>query len=921
MLSIGKLTPGREAYYLDAVTSHADEYYLHAGEIPGVWGGGLAGRLGLAVRVGAEEFRSVLSGLDPATGSPLVPGAGGPGRRAGFDLTFSAPKSVSLLWALTGPDTARHVTEAHDLAVADTVAFLEAEAVRARRGHAGRQVVATEGLVTASFGHRSSRAGDPHLHTHVVAANLTYGVDGKWSTPFSRQIYRWAKTAGFAYQAALRARLTDTLAVEWGPVVNGVAEIAGITPAQRRAFSARRAQIDAHLETLGATSPHAARIATLATRPAKDRSVPVAEMRTGWLATADTVGLDATSLPQHLRTVEVDPGLADRLVSPAGLTAKSTSFDRRAVLRAVAAAHPDGLDTGRLRRTAERVLDRPDVIPLTDDPADGLTRRWTTADLLAVEARLLTAARARTGEGIGVVSAASLDRVLAVRSELSDEQRQMATSLVTSGAGVEVVVGRAGTGKTFALDTARAAWGADGHPVIGTALSARAAAGLQAGAGIPSTTLDRLLADLDRPGPLPALPARAVIVVDEAGMVGTRKLDRLLTHAQRAAAKVVLVGDPRQLPEIDAGGTLAGLARVVPTSELTVNRRQSQAWERDALDQLRTGDPAVAVRAYAEQGRIVLAGTAPDARQHLVDDWWHARQAGTDRQVGMYALTRADVEDLNGRARRHLRRAGMLSGPDVTVAGRDFAVGDQILCLRNDRRLGILNGTIGTLTTISADHATLTGPDGAVHHLDADYLDARHLAHGYATTVHKAQGITVDQAFVLGTEHLYREAGYVAASRARHATTLYAVTPTGDTIPDPARPGPVDDLTAALAASRAQTLATDQLPHHDDGRKTERLAVLAADPPAWLVDTIGPPPVTDRRRMDRWADTAVRLDDYRHAHHVHDPADALGPEPDDPRAAGAWRTGTVAIRLARADGLLPDRDLDRHLDQQRGLDL
>jgi len=226
---------------------------------------------------------------------------------------------------------------------------------------------------------------------------------------------------------------------------------------------------------------------------------------------------------------------------------------------------------------------------------------------------------------------------------------------------------------------ARAAWQAGGHPVIGAALAARAAAELQSGAGIPSTTIDRLLIDLERPGPLSGLDPGSVVVIDESGMVGTRKLARLLDAAERDRAKIVLVGDPRQLPEIDAGGAFAALAHQPWIIELVDNRRQAEASERQALAELRSGSVQRAVAAYSEAGRVNLAASADAARDALVGDWWAARQTGGS--AAMYALRRSDVDDLNRRARKHMRTAGLLGADSIQVAGRELATGDEIICL------------------------------------------------------------------------------------------------------------------------------------------------------------------------------------------------------------------------------------------------
>lgn len=227
MLSIGRLGPDAAAYYCSQVATGREDYYIGAGEAPGTWVGSGIANLGLRGVVGEDEFRRLLAGCHPHTGAPLVTVSDG--RLAGLDLTFSSPKSASLLWALhPDPQVRSVVADAHDRAIGDAIRFLESDAVRARRGHNGTERVKVAGLVAAGFGHRTSRAGDPQLHTHVVAANLVQDPAGRWSALDSRAVYRHARTAGFIYQARLRAELTARLGVEWGPVRNGQADVASI---------------------------------------------------------------------------------------------------------------------------------------------------------------------------------------------------------------------------------------------------------------------------------------------------------------------------------------------------------------------------------------------------------------------------------------------------------------------------------------------------------------------------------------------------------------------------------------------------------------------------------------------------------------------------------------------------------------------
>lgn len=238
MLSVWKLAHGQEAYYLEAVAQGVEDYYV-GGEAPGRWIASSDTMLGLVGKVSAEHRRAVLSGHDPSSGTRL----GQPHKVPGFDLTFRAPKSVSVLFGLGDPDTARQVRDAHGRAVEAALGFAERHTVWSRRGHGGVQQMRGEGLIAAAFRHRTSRNGDPHLHTHVLVPNMVLGADGGWATLDARWLYTSAKTIGYLYEAQLRQNLTVALGLKWGDVRNGIADIDGIPPDVLKAFSTRRADL------------------------------------------------------------------------------------------------------------------------------------------------------------------------------------------------------------------------------------------------------------------------------------------------------------------------------------------------------------------------------------------------------------------------------------------------------------------------------------------------------------------------------------------------------------------------------------------------------------------------------------------------------------------------------------------------------
>jgi conjugative relaxase-like TrwC/TraI family protein len=833
MLNIGKLGHDAATYYLETVASGVEDYYLHAGEAPGQWLGAGSDVLALRGEVRAEDLRRILDGNHPGNATALGNAQGGRERLPGYDLTFRAPKSVSLLLALGEGEVSREVKLGHEVAVRAALGYLEREAAFSRRrGEDGMVPVRGEGFVAASFQHRTSRAGDPLLHHHVLVANLVRDAEGRWGALDGRLIYGHAKTAGYLYQTELRVQLSRRLGVRWTPVVKGTADLKGISPAVIRAFSRRRSEIVARMAERGESSARAAQVAALDTRRAKDHEVKPEGLLPEWRSRAAALGLTADKLARVVGRSETVGPVTDAavakamtaLAAPTGLTAHSSTFSRRDVVRALCERLGPGADAAALEHAADSFVATPAVMALTTvrAPAGGraIVRvtsgrvvpaipdecRFTTAEMLATERRVIVGCSRRnvqarqlaTGPREVTTTAADgsqwvtrrpehvpeeiVEGALRARPSLSDEQRAMVRRLTTSPDAVMMVRGHAGTGKTSALDACRHIWERAGRTVIGCALSGRAAAELQAGAGIQSTTIDRLLIDLvdHREELLPQ--GDAVIVMDEAGMVGTRLLDRLLTVADQRDATVILVGDDRQLPEIDAGGVYRALSERLAAVELVENRRQREEWERQALVLLREGRSQEAVAAYVEHGRVVLGPSGDCVRAHLVADWWAAQQTGDGDNV-MVALRRADVRELNERARALRVAAGDVTGPTLGLPTGEFAVGDRVVTGRNRRALGVVNGSRGTLVAVDERERTVTmqldgsrpSQPGRVTMLPAEYLDAGHLAHGYAITGHKAQGMTAERAFVLGDEAMYREWGYVALSRGRAENRLYVV--------------------------------------------------------------------------------------------------------------------------------------------------
>jgi conjugative relaxase-like TrwC/TraI family protein len=932
MLSIGRLgSSGGADYYLDKVANNVDDYYLGRGEAPGRWIGATSIQLGLVGQVDAEALRNLLAGRS-ASGDDL--GARlSQGRRPGYDLTFSAPKGVSLLGAF-GPDEVRAaVSAAHDRAVESVLDHLSVEACYARRGAGGGQLIEAKGFAAAAFRHRTSRAGDPQLHTHVVVPNLVQGADGRWSAPDGRHLYLWQKASGTLYQSALRAELRP-LGLAWYVRRNGLGELRDIPKTVLRAFSHRRVDIEASMEQRGSTSAKAAEITALATRQRKPTDMtPAALMQKGWTAQLTAIELsdgdggtrpasvdDLTAAlgkeqpisagPEDTETIlrvlagekgvslddwEIDENLApDTRAIP--VTLLGSTFTRREAISAVARAF-DVTPEQALALTS-KLLDRASVVRVLADPTAGTEhvrtgsgqmvpattgdRRYTTTELLAAEQRIIGSGTARIGEGTARVPLGTVDHVLARHPHLDGEQADGVRALLTSGNGYDLLIGQAGTGKSSMLGAARAGWKESGFTVIGTAVAARTAADLEAGTGIPSSSLTQLLADLREGG---GLTSRHVIVVDEASLVGSRPLDRLRSHADGAGAKLVLTGDNRQLSSIDAGGALRSLSKELGSHvvTLTTNRRQAgsdQQWNAER-----------AVHAYTEHGRVTISGTIDEARHRLVEDWWAVHR---DHTTAILAVRRADVVVLNDmvRARRH---AGGELGDEIRLGTKAFRVGDRVLFEKNQRvaeednragcsvRLQVRNGTFGTVVggvnptgaapTREGDVPRAQGDvaglgdtkvqaeapsallveldDGRRAVLPRTYVETS-TSLGYALTVFRSQGITVDHTFGLGGDNLFQEAGYTQLSRGRLSNNLYVAAPEnprweiGHHADDTAQRDALQSLVSALAQSREQTMAQDYLadwsgPSPADLDATYRHHATMAQ---WLREQ-APPDVTD----------------------------------------------------------------------------
>ena len=857
-VSIKKMSAGEGYRYLlrtvaagdgdRSLSSPLTRYYTEAGTPPGRWLGSGVASLDSPLRVGdevtEEQLRRLIGeGRHPVAGEHLGrayrtfkrPEAGK--RRqpvAGYDLTFSIPKSASVLWAVADAGTQAIIADAHHAAVAEVLGFIEREVLATRtgaRGVAGAVVQQdVTGMVATGFDHYDSRANDPHLHTHVVISNrVKTAADGKWRTVDGTPLHAWVVALSQLHEAVFSDHLTRALGVDWqrrprGRDRNPAWEIATVPQPLVAHFSGRSAQIDAETDLLieeyvakYGRRPRPATImklrarATVSTRP--DKHVhSLADLTGLWRRrTTEQLGQDAVDWAREVTTgavrgrargllraddipMETIEQVARRVVAIVG---EKRSTWRRANLYAEASRQTLGWRfattrdreaiTGMVVGAAEGAslrLTPPDfaTTPAVFTREDGSSRFrpkhsvvFSSEQILAAENRLLKRAENRNAPTVDVEL---IDRHSA---RLSPQQSQALAMIAVSARQVDLLVGPAGAGKTTALRAVHRAWTqAHGRgSVVGLAPSAAAAAVLAEDLAVVCENTAKWLYDHQQ--------GRArfhrgqLVIIDEATLAGTLTLDRITAHAAEAGAKVLLVGDWAQLQAVEAGGAFGLLASARDDApELVDIHRFVNEWEKAASLDLRHGRPE-AVDAYLAHDRV-QSSDGEDITEAAYQAWRTDTDNG--RATVLIADNNAAVRDLNERARaEHLLTGVTMTGREAhLVDGTRASAGDLVITRRNDRRLRtwrngwVRNGDRWQVSDVRDDGALdvrrLGTRRGGAVVLPAAYV-AEHVDLGYAVTAYRAQGITVDTAHVLVTDSTTRENLYVSMTRGRESNIAY----------------------------------------------------------------------------------------------------------------------------------------------------
>lgn len=769
MLSISKPIRGFDQgeYYL--ALASADDYYLDGKEPPGFWLGDGALALGLSGLLTKDKFRNLLRGLSPDGTQALVHNANSPKRRAGWDVTWSVPKSVSTAWSQAELPVRLAIERCVNAAVGEGVRYLESIGVIIRRGEDG--VIREQAkLLFAAFPHSTSRALDPQLHVHTILLNVAVRPDGTTGTVEPKEIFRHQHAADAIFRVELAAQLEKQLGLR--AVREGRAfELHGVDRNLMSTFSKRRQEIEAVLTERGLSGAKAAEIVAFETRAKKsaiDRDRLFADWRHvgrhhGW-STEQVNGLLQVSTPVRDATKERAATVADSLNR---LTYHESHFALRDLTRALAEeAQGRGLGARDVLVLRDGILQTRAAIPLAQRDRE---TRFTTPEMLAMERKFLQAARELHADSRPLSPADRIqDVVLERHPTLSAEQRAAVRAVTESLGGLPLVVGMAGTGKSFAFGVAKEIWEAQGLDIHGTCLSGKAAAGLHEASRVESLTLHRLLWGIDH-GAIP-LHSRSVVLVDEAAMVGTRQLLDLTSKCLAARAKLVLAGDAGQLQSVEAGGGFGALLREFGATTLTEIQRQREGWARQAVKDFAAGRSEPALAAYHGRGLVHLESQPEFAEQALVVHWGKSAPLEPVGRV-ILAGTNAEVSRLNALAQQQRLAAGLLCGPPVAVGEERLYVNDRVLFTRNSLALSVFNGELGTVIAREGLQITIAMDQGRIVTVNASAYG--HLRLGYALTTHKAQGMTAEQSYVLTGPMQNRELTYVQASRARGDTRFF----------------------------------------------------------------------------------------------------------------------------------------------------
>lgn len=799
-------------------------------------------------------------------------------RCPGYDLTLSVPKSVSALWAVAPA----HVREAIDRAIHEaachTLAWLENSVPLARRGKWGLTHERAK-LVVAMFHHSIPRnVLDPQRHVHCLVANTCQLEEGSWGSVNGRELMNWTRTLGPMFRANLGAELRRELGLEltrpvkekrrrasqprekgrnsaWTKKKAKEAswfEIKGVPDRLVKKWSSRRNEIEDLLRKEGLNAEEATaqarQHATLATRTPKDQMPSKADLFAQWQAQANQLGFGERQVERLLGQAKaVDTAQAYQCAWKEAIrqiTDHHAHFTRRELIQEICERLQDKGMSGTeiANRIQDDLAQSKEIIKLGETEQE---QRYTTKTMWNLETKLQEDVRTLQSKRGASIRPEAAERVIATDKQLTKEQADAARTLLTDESGIRSLTGVAGAGKSRTIGVVREGLERAGYRVLGGAISGAAKEELAAQARVESRTVASYLFHLDKTtyesirdrvrhdvkqliraaagketyGPTKVkLDSKTVVIVDEAGMLDTHSLSRLVHHVEKAGATLILAGDDKQLPPIAAGGPFRWVAETVTNANLKENFRQRNAPEdRQAAADIRDGKAQKALLSYAERGRLTVGEDRHDTIRQLVTTW--SKEGGVRRpqESIIFTQTRREAATVNQICQSQRQLAGEVSDRGFKVGQQRVYEGDRVLFQKPLRRYGIENGYRATVVSVQSlarnvtvrldrepsaqarDHGVRQTVTVPMKEIGDDGLTL-----GYAATTHKMQGQSVDKAYVLlGGRMTNQEMAYVQATRGKQVTRLFV---------DAIHAGEeIKDLANAMTKSGAKDLAHDQV--------------------------------------------------------------------------------------------------------------
>jgi conjugative relaxase-like TrwC/TraI family protein len=814
-----------------------DDYYLNDDAPRGEWTGKGSICLGLSNKTIGDEYHHIMKGLSPDGKEPLCAQVGD-NHRSGWDLTFSAPKSVSIVWALSDEALRKKISEAQLTAVKKAISLLEDNAAFTRRGAGGEIREQVLGLVVAPFEHETSRALDCALHTHALVANVAPRQDGTWGTIISKDLYFWQKAAGVTYRAELAYQMKNLgLTVEPD---NESFRLTCIPESISQHFSKRTQTIKDRLKETSVSSS-ASKVGNsikVTSRQAKQK-VERSQLVEQWQGELNSFGLTNTYLEEN-RTLskQINP-LPDVDDMFALLTEKVAVFRKQDVFQLIATQLQWlSLSANNIKELAHTLFLDDEIVKLGVDEKNN--EIFTTQNMVRIEKELLEYASSLSNKSIHRLNKESVN--IAINSleknrgyQLTYEQKS-ALFIVCSEGGLSIVNGSAGSGKSTIMQVINLAYTDISYSVIGAAIAKKAADNLTDESGIPSFTVAKLITDYQ--GGRNHFSNTDVLVIDEAGQLGTKQLHELLRLADEHSVKVILVGEDKQLDAIEHGGCLRFLSKKLGCSRIEKIQRQREEWARVSVMQLRDGKATQAIKTFKQKGLLHFQESSDETKDLMVDTWNKYRKEYPNKTSILLAQRWTDVNELSERMRTVLQSEGKVSKEEVELdcivskhhCKYKFAEGDRVKFCKNDYRLDVSNGTMGTITKLSISDVDvkfqILTDDGQLVEVSKNSYQSDNgrlpLALGYALTVYASQGTTIDgNVYVYWTSGMDRANSYVAGSRHKDNCHWFFNNKEIDMFLDK-RSGEIDDLTSriemlakAMSSERNTSLAIERLEQID----------------------------------------------------------------------------------------------------------